>query len=80
MPSRYSLTVENQPAGAVLKTVATQLGKEFKFNPAAGERLRSKVSLSVKDVPLEELLDKTLRPLGLAYKLTDATLEVVPAD
>jgi len=77
---RYSLTVENQPAGAVVKTVATQLGKEFKFNPAAGERLRSKVSLSVKDVPLEELLDKTLRPLGLAYKLTDATLEVVPAE
>jgi hypothetical protein len=76
---RYTLTVENKPAGAVLKTLATQLGKELKYDPALAERLQTAVSLQVKEVPLEELLDKTLGPLGLAYRVSEKAMEVVPA-
>ena len=36
---RYTLTVEKQPAGAVVKTVASQLGRELKYDAAIGERL-----------------------------------------
>jgi hypothetical protein len=31
---RYTLTVENQPAGTVLKTVANSIGKELKYDEA----------------------------------------------
>lgn len=74
---RYTVTAENQPAGAVLKTVARQLGKELKYDPSITQKLRSNVSLSVKDAPLAELLGKTLGPLGLTYKLTDEALEII---
>jgi len=76
---RYTLTVENKPAGAVLKTLATQLGKELKYDPALAEKLQTAVSLQVKEVPLEELLEKTLGPLGLAYRLTEKNIEIVAA-
>ena len=74
---RYTITVENQPAGAVVKTVAGQLGRELKYDRAITEKLKMQVSLTVKDVPLAELLEKTLGPLGLTYKLTDSALEIV---
>jgi hypothetical protein len=76
---RYSLTVENQPAGAVIKTVAGQLEKELKYEAAIGEKLESRVSFSVKDVPLAELLAKALSPLGLTFKLDAKSLEIVLA-
>jgi hypothetical protein len=75
---RYTLTdVVDQPAGAVVKTVANQLGKELKYDAAVGEKLQTRISLSVKDVTLKELLDKTLGPLGLTYRLEDKTLTIV---
>lgn len=77
---RYSLTVENQSAGSVVKTVATQLGKEMKYDPQVVEKLKTNVSFVVKDVTLEELLVKTLEPLGLDYRVGDTALEVVPAE
>jgi hypothetical protein len=63
----------------VLKTLATQLGKELKYDPALAEKLQTAVSLQVKEVALEELLDKTLGPLGLAYRLTEKNIEIVAA-
>lgn len=76
---RYTLTVENKPAGAVLKTIATQLGKELKYDPTLAGKLQTEVSLKVKEVPLEDLLDKTLGPLGLTYRLTEKNIEIVAA-
>jgi hypothetical protein len=72
----YTLTVENQPAGAVIRKVAEQLGKEFKYDAASLEKLKENVSFSVKDAPLDELLGKVLKPLGLTYKLDDTSLAV----
>jgi hypothetical protein len=77
---RYSLTVTNQAAGSVVKTVANQLGKEMKFDPRIVERLQTKVSLVVKDVTLDELLTKALAPLKLGYRIDDTTIEITPAE
>ncbi len=77
-PKTYSLTVKNQAAGAVVNTVAKQLGKEFQYDPSLRDKLKENVSFTVKDVSLEELLTKTLKPLGLSYKLTEAAIEIVP--
>jgi hypothetical protein len=76
---RYSMTVENQSAGSVVKTVANQLGKEMKYDPELVEKLQTKISLVVKDVTLEELLTKALGPLKLGYRIGDQSVEVVPA-
>ena len=73
---RYTLTVENQPAGAVVKTIAGQLGKELTYDPAAVEKLQTKVSFTVKEVPLEELMAKTLGPLGLTYRIEGPSLVI----
>jgi hypothetical protein len=73
----YTLTVKNQPAGAVIKTVAKDLGKEMKYSPEVGGKLNEHIDLSVKEGSLDELLQATLKPLGLTYKLTDDALEIV---
>jgi hypothetical protein len=77
---RFSMTVENQAAGSVVKTVANQLGKEMKYDPQLVEKLQTKISLEVKDVTLDELLKRALEPLKLGYRIDDAALEVVPAE
>jgi hypothetical protein len=77
---RYSMQVANEPAGAVIRTVANQLGKEMKAAPALIPKLRQPVNLNVKDVTLDELLTTTLRPLGLSYRLSDTALEVIAAE
>lgn len=74
----YSLTVQkNTPAGAVLQTIAKQTGKELKYDPALLPKLKENVDLSVKDVSLEELLTATLQPLGLGFRVTESSIEVV---
>jgi hypothetical protein len=77
---RYKMTVANQPAGAVVKTVATQLGKQLKYDPKLTELLQTKVSLSVEEVTLDELLTKALGPLKLAYRIDETAIEIVPAE
>jgi hypothetical protein len=75
--SRFSLTVMNKPAGAVVNEVAKQIGRQLKYSPAVREKLSSTVNLKVSDVSLDELMEKALTPLGLTYRLTKETLEVV---
>ncbi|MCE9524857.1 MAG: hypothetical protein K8R36_02235 [Planctomycetales bacterium] len=74
----FSLTVQKQAAGSVVSTVAKQLGKEFKYDPSIRDKLKENVSFAVKDVSLEELLTKTLKPLGLSFKITETTIEIIP--
>ncbi len=75
---RYTLTAQNKPAGAVMKTIAAQLGKELKCDAEVAQKLQTEVSLAVREVPLDELLAKTLSPLGLTYHLGETVLEIVP--
>jgi hypothetical protein len=74
----YSLRVDNQPAGAVVKTVAKELGKELQYDPALLDKLKTNVSFTVKDVDLNDLLAAALKPLGLTYEMKEAALVIVP--
>jgi len=77
---RYTLKVENQPAGAVATTVAKEIGKKLTYEPAVLPKLKEKVTFSVTDVPLEQLLKATLEPLGLRAEVGDETLSIVVID
>jgi hypothetical protein len=77
---RYTLTVANEPAGAVMRKVAETIGKELKYDTAVVERLQQHVQFSVKEVTLDELMVTTLKPLHLTYKVTDDALVIVSAD
>ena len=69
--------LENEPAGNVVRKVAESLGKELKYEPAVLEKLRQQVTFNVEKATLDYLMEQTLRPLGLTYRITDAGLEVI---
>jgi hypothetical protein len=71
----YSLQ-SNEPAGKVLRKVAESLGKELKYDSRVLDRLRQPVQLNLKDASLDYLLDMTLKPLGLSWRVTDDALEI----
>jgi hypothetical protein len=73
---RYTVTMQNQPAGSVVATVARQLGIQTRYERTIGARLTTKISLSVQDVPLGELMEKTLSPLGLAWRIEGEELVI----
>lgn len=76
----YSLTVTREPAGRVARTVADALGKELRYDPAVGQKLKQPIDLKLENATLEYLLESTLQPLGLSWRLTDDALEVLPAE
>jgi hypothetical protein len=78
---RYSLTVgKNTPAGAVVRRIAQDLGKELTCDAAVLAKLQQEITLSVSGVTLHELLTATLQPLGLTYKITADELQIVPRE
>jgi hypothetical protein len=73
---RYTLTVENQPLGAIVKTIAAELEVEVKAEANLAEALAQRTSLQVRQVTAEELLAKVLDEAGIRFTLTDGTLEL----
>lgn len=73
----YTLTVENRSANEVVTRIAKDMDKELKYEAAIGETLAGKIKLNVKDATLDYLLELTLKPLGLTYRLTDQSLEII---
>jgi hypothetical protein len=77
--TRYTLTVEDQPLGGIVKALAERLELEAKFDPrVSNEKLNQLVSFRVKDATMDELLKAVLDPAGLSFKLNGKSLEVVP--
>ena len=72
----YTLTVENQAAGGVVRALGNQLGKKVVFDVRVERRLTKEVSLSVKEVSLEELLSAVLSPANLKYEIDGDTIRV----
>lgn len=72
----YTLTVENQPIGAVVKAVAGELGVEVKADAELAEKLQQRTSLQVKQLSADDLLHKVLDPVGIEFKLSDDALEL----
>jgi hypothetical protein len=73
----YYLKVENQPAGSVVRKMAETLGKEMKCDPVVVEKLKQPLNFNVEKVTLDYLMETTLKPLGLTYRLSEETLEIV---
>jgi hypothetical protein len=79
----YSLRVEEQPVGAVLKQLAERLQWAIEFDEtsirAAGRSLDTRVSFNVENSSEEELLDAALRPAGLDFRREENRVRIVPA-
>lgn len=76
--SRFTLTVRNQSAQAVLQAVAAKLGLQLDIAPTAADRANAMVDFAVDNVSLEELLTAICKPVGLQAQATDTKLHVTP--
>ncbi len=73
----YTLTVENKPVGGVLRALGGQLGKKVSFDDVkVPRRLTKEVSVSVKQVTLDELFAAVLQSTGLKYEITPEGIRV----
>jgi hypothetical protein len=75
----YSLKVANEPAGNVIGTIAKSLGKQLSYDPEVLDMLKQRVTFDLKDATLDHLMQTTLKPLRLTYRLTEKDLEIVAA-
>jgi hypothetical protein len=82
---RYTGTIENKPASAVLKSLGAQSQGQLIFEydaealKAAGVDLETPVTLKLKEAKIEELLKLILDPLGVAFEIKDRTVLLKPA-
>ncbi|MBW3600256.1 MAG: hypothetical protein KY475_23680, partial [Planctomycetes bacterium] len=74
----YSLRVENEPVGGVIKALAQQMMLEVTIDPAAEASLPTLISFNVTDVSRDELFRAVLTPAGLAFRLSEDELHVMP--
>lgn len=83
-PSRrrtvFTLKVENEPVGGVVKALAEQLHLQVTVDPAAEAKLTERVSFNVADVSREELFQAVLRPAGLKFRLVGDELQILPGE
>lgn len=71
---RYTLRVQNEMAGSVVKKLAEQLGLEVQLPADLVERLKSRVTLEADQVEQDELLRQTLHPVGVEFQIEGSTL------
>ncbi|MGE0608359.1 MAG: hypothetical protein AB7O62_14785 [Pirellulales bacterium] len=81
---RYTLTIQKQPLGSVLKQIADQAKVDLKFDDAAieaaGIKLDQRISAAVEDASLDELFEALLTPAKLAFRREAAAVEIFPAE
>ena len=73
---RFDLRVENQPIGAIVKALAEREGLQLKIDLASQAKLQQRVSLDVKQLTLDELLDRALLSTGVTRRIADGVLEL----
>jgi hypothetical protein len=77
----YTLRVQEQPVGAVLKELSKRLHWAIQIDEdaikAAGKSLDKRVSFSVENADQEHLLDALLSPAGLDYQLEGEQLRII---
>jgi hypothetical protein len=78
----YSLRVQEQPVGTVLRQLAERLQWTMEFDEAAiraaGRSLDTRVSFHVENSSEEDLLNAALRPAGLDYHREENRVWIVP--
>lgn len=79
---RYTLTVKEKPLGPLLKQLAVQLNLELKMDEKvleqAGISLQQRVSFSVKNVTLDELLRAALLQTPLKFVRRGNVVQIEP--
>ena len=73
---RFTLRVTQAPAAAIIDSIAQQQKLVVRFDPGLATKLQARVNLDLKEATLDELLKKTLDPLGLVYQLTGQQLTI----
>ncbi len=73
---RFTLRVTQAPAAAIIDSISQQQKLVVRFDPGLATKLQSRVDLDLKEATLDELLKKTLEPLGLVYQLKDQQLTI----
>jgi hypothetical protein len=80
----WTLTVKEIPLDALIGGLAKRLKLEVRIDREAARRagisLKRRVSLSVKDVTVDELFRAMLTPAGLTFRRQDDTIEIRPAE
>jgi hypothetical protein len=79
---RYSLRVQEQPVGVVLRQLAERMSWTIEFDEAsiqaAGRSLDTRVSFSVENADQDDLLHAVLAPADLAFRREGLRLRIVP--
>lgn len=73
---RFSLKVENQPIGAVIKTVASELKLELVAESDVAAAMQQLVSFDAVQLPLDKLLEQALKPAKLKATIEKDKLRV----
>jgi len=80
---RFTLRVEERPAGMLLQALAKKLKLDLRIDhralEEAGISLESRVSLSVKDATIDELLREVLGPTGVRFRRRGHVVEISPS-
>jgi hypothetical protein len=80
----YTLRVQEQPVGAVLRELAERLKWTIEIDEAsiraAGRSLDVHVTFAVENSDQDELLEAVLRPAGLGYRREGERLRIVPRE
>jgi hypothetical protein len=80
---RFTLTVKEKPLGQLLRQLAAQLNLELKMDDKAlqqaGVSLQQRVSFSVKEATLDELLQAALRQTPLKFARRGKVVQIEPS-
>jgi hypothetical protein len=79
----YTLRVEEQPVGVILRQLAERLQWTIEIDnaaiEAAGLSLEMRISFAVEKCSQEELLEAVLQPAGLDFRTDGDRIRIVPA-
>ncbi len=80
----YTLRVNEQPVGAVLRELTRRLNWPIDIDEepirAAGRSLDARVSFAVENVEQDELLEALLQPVGLDFRREGERILIIPRD
>jgi hypothetical protein len=73
----YTLQVENEPVGGVIKALAEQLKLQVTIDSAAEAKLTQRISFNVAEVSRDELWKAVLDPAGLTFRIRGNELRIM---
>ena len=77
---RYTLTVQDEPVGALLRVLAHRAATNWKYVGVPPAQLDQRVSFSVSEATLPALLQAATSPASLRFSIEEAKITVTPAD